>query len=315
MKLFLKLFVFLVITYFFLFISSFYYDKKVSNLYIDKPSYIINCKGQHYDYLVGGSSRVHNNFNTVLFDSLTGLSGFNIGYSGSGLAQNYLTLYLFLKNGNTVKTYIQQLEDAALRKNAYTHPLYEYFFMHYLANDKNVQEFYKCNVPLYKYYIWRYIPVLKYLEFNNYCRLSNIISNKEIDKNELKNKGYAKLSIKHKSTFPAKEYPDLYSEFEMDTLNIYYLKKINNLCKEYKVHYLFYTSPIYHKYYLSYKPNNLKNGLTNYLNSNKINYFDFSLDARYSNDSLFLDETHLNASGTDIFTRQLANTLKNTLKK
>ncbi|MDO8998190.1 MAG: hypothetical protein Q7W45_00385 [Bacteroidota bacterium] len=287
----------------------------MSKLYIDKPSYVINCKNQNFDYLVGGSSRVHNNFNTVLFDSLTGLSGFNIGYGGSGLPQNYLMLYLFLKNGNTIKNYIQQVDEGGLSRNAFTHPLSEYFFMHYLSIDNEVNQFYKTNVPLYKYYIWRYIPVIKYVEYNNYCRLSNILSNKVVDQNELKNKGYAKLNIERKDSFPSMNYPDVNIELEIDTLNIYYLNKIYNLCKEYSVNYVCYTSPVYKKYHLSYTPHNLKKTLDDYNKSNEIEYFDFCLDKNYNNDFLFLDETHLNATGTDVFTKQLADTLKNVLKK
>ncbi len=315
MKLFLKIFIFLLTTYLFLFFFSYYYDRKVSELYIDKPSYVVNCKNQYFDYVVGGSSRVHNNFNTALFDSLTGLSGFNFGYGGSGLAQNYLTLYLFLKNGNNLKNYIQQLDDIGLSKNAFTHPFSEYFFMHYLSRDSSVDQFYKMNVPLNKYYLWRYIPTIKYLEFNNYCRLSNIISNKKVDQNLLIDKGYAKLNIQHKDSFPAKLYPNVYSEYEIGTLNIYYLNKIYNLCKEYKVNYVCYTSPVFQKHYLSYKPANLKKAVRNYIEGNGIKYLNFSLSKNYNNDSLFLDETHLNAFGTDIFTIQLADTLKDILKK
>lgn len=318
MKLFLKILIFLVTTYLILLAVSFYYDKKTANLYIDKPSYIINCKNQHFDYAVGGSSRVHNNFNTTLFDSLTGLSGFNFGYSGSGLAQNYLTLYLFLKNGNTLKNYVQQLEPSALMKNAYTHPLFEYFFMHYLSKDEVVNQFYKINVPWNKYYLWRYIPSIKYLEFNNYCRLSNILSQKKIGNTELEFRGYAKLDREHKDAFPDREYPDVNTEYEIDSLNIFYLQKIYSLCKEYKINYVFYTSPVYHDFYLSYKPNNLKNALENYtkyIKTNNVDYFDFCLDENYKDASLFLDETHLNAKGTDLFTTQLADSLKNSLKK
>ncbi len=312
-KFFLKLFLFLAVLYAVLLGIDYFYTKKLKNIHLGKASYVINIRNKHLDYVVGGSSRVHNNFNTNLFDSLTGTTGYNIGYTGSGIAQNYITLYLFLKNGNTTKNYIQQVDEAGLSKIAFNHPFYEYFFMHYLSHDENVDRFYKSNVSYRRYLTWKYFPAMKYLEYNNYCRLSNIITNKGVPAEEIKNKGYDELEAKHSESFPPKSYPAVNSEYELDTLSVYYLYQINKLCKEHGVNYICYTSPVHPASYLSYKPANLKVALQNYLSSCKIQYYNFALEKKFDGDSLFYDESHLNSTGTNIFTQQLALTIKQAL--
>ncbi len=316
MKIFTKLFLFIVISYSGLFVVNFFYEKKAKKNYIDKPSYIISFTNENYDYVVGGSSRVHNNFNSLLFDSICHLNGFNIGYDGSAMSQNYLTLYLFLKNGNKTKTYLQQVEDNFLIDPVigYTHPFYEYFFMSYIG-DRNVDECYKNNVSLLKFWIWKYIPFIKYAEFNNYYGLKKYFIPSKFDSSILRYKGYSKLEQKHKKGFPTAKYDDIKKEIPLHQSNIYYLNKIQNLCIKNDIQFVIYSSPLHHQSYLAYKPDNLHKSLLNYVQLNNIKYYNFMNDETYNDNLFFYDETHLNAYGTDIFTRQLADSLKNILKK
>jgi len=311
-----KLFSFFCITLCVLYLINFFYEKKAKDIYIDKPSYIIYSKGLNFDYLVGGSSRVENNFITASFDSVCRVKGFNIGFSGSAIAQNYLTLYLFLKNGNTSKNYLQQVEDNLLidPKKAFTYPFQDYFFMPYIG-DSIVDDCYKHNVPASKFFIWKNIPLLKYTEFKNYYTLNNLIKTTLFDTLFLKTKGYSKLKIKHKKGFPLNSYPNNSLEVPIDSINIFYLDKIKDLCKKNNINFIIYSSPIYKDSYLAYKPKNLHDALLNYVSINKIKYFDFMMDEKFNGSEFFLDETHLNAKGTDLFTKQFADTLKNYLQK
>lgn len=316
MKFFIKFFIFFCLTCSGLYALDFFYEKKVKLIYIEKPSYIISCSNKSYDYVVGGSSRVHNNFNSNLFDSLTKLNGFNIGYGGSGMSQNYLTLYLFLKNGNTIKNYLQQVEDNFLMdpKVAFTYPFQDYFFMPYIG-DNNVDDCYKNNVPLVKFYLWKYFPFIKYAEFNNYYGLKKVIEPTKVDSIMLRCKGYSKLELNHKQGFPATNYEAKETVVAVDESNIYYLNKIRELCLKNNINFIIYSSPLHQKSYLAYKPKNLHLSLMDFVEKCNIKYFNFMLDNAFKGDSLFYDETHLNAKGTDLFTTQLADSLKNSLKK
>lgn len=314
MKMIIKILVFSGFTYLILWILNYNLRKAASLIYIQKPSFVINCKDKHFDYLLGGSSRAHNNFNVAIFDSLSGKNGFNIGYGGSALAQNYITLYLFLKNGNSTKNYVQQIEDNFLvnPRTIFDYPFQDYFFLSN-TNDSEIDQAFMLNVPFIKFYLWKYIPFIKYSEFNNYYSLKNLLHPPKTDKEMLDLKGYSKLTEKNIKDFPAKSYPILEEEKKVDSLNIFYLEKIRKLCKENNIKLIFYSSPIYQPKYLSYKPKNLHNALTDYVTQHNITYINFMQDNKYITDTLFYDETHLNSIGTDIFTQQLADSLKTKL--
>lgn len=316
MKLFfIKLITFGIVTLLLLTGLSFVLSTKAANLYVEKPSYVIKSKGLKFDYLFGGSSRVHNNFNTQLFDSLTQLNGFNIGFEGSAIVENYLTLYLFLKNGNKTSNYILQVEDNSLinQNEGMTYPFHDYLFLSFIG-DSNVDEAFKSSVPATKFYLWKYVPYLKYAEFNNHYALKKLLKNNPTDKDMLLNKGYDKLVNEHKKGFPAKLYTSIEKPFEVDKRNTIYLKKIQELCKLNNINFIIYSAPLYSLNYESYKPKNLRDSLVNFVTQNNIPYYNFMLDSNFKSVSLFYDETHLNAKGTDKLTKQLAETLLTTLK-
>jgi len=311
MRIFLKILLFLSISYLALFPVDWMFAQKAKDIHIDKPSYIISCKNLSFTYIVGGSSRTQNNFNTNLFVSLTVSKGFNIGYGGTALCQNYLTLYLFLKHGNKTKNYIQQVEDAFFidPKLGFTYPFNDYFFIPYMGEEQ-VDDCFKKSVPLIKYYMWKYVPMAKYAEFNNYYQLKSLFFKQQIDSSFFKYKGYNKLVLKHKPGFPLPKYFPNKKELPVDPINIFYLDKIRQLCIDNNINFIIYSSPLYQENYLAYKSKNLHDTLLNYVTSRKIRYYNFMVDEHYKGSNLYLDEQHLNAEGTDLFTKQLADSLK-----
>lgn len=315
MKWFFKIFLFLFFNYILLFLFEYILKIKYSELYISKPSYIINLKNRQFDYVVGGSSRVHNNFNTLLFDSVVKKNGFNIGFEGSTLVENYLTLYLFLKNNNKTKAYLLQLEDRTLSyKNSIENKTFHnYLFLPYLG-DWQVDEAFKNSVPLYKFMLWKYIPFFKYAEYNKYYSVKKIIRPAKPEKWLIENKGYEELQKDCKEGFPHKEYKSITDPISVDSVNLYYLDKIRLLCKTSQIDLILYSSPIYLKSYQSYTSQNLHSELLKYVNKYQLLYCNFMTDPLFAADSLYLDEVHLNAKGTDIFTAHLAHHLKNSLK-
>lgn len=315
MKFFKNIFLFSLISILFLIVLHFIYKNKFDKAYIEKPSYVTSCTDKSYDYIIGGSSRAHNNFNTPLFDSINDLNGFNIGYEGSGLAQNYITLYLFLKNGNKTKNYLLQIEDNFLidPKKAFSYPFHDYLFISFIG-DEIIDECYLKNSSALKFFIWKYVPFIKYAEFNNYYSVKKLFAKITTDPDMIKQKGYDRLTLTKKKDFPASYYTPIEEELEVDQNNIYYLDKIKELCTKYNINFIIYSSPTHQKSYEAYKPKNLHNTLLNYVAQNNIKYFNFLTHPSFKNDSLFYDETHLNANGTDLFTRQFADSVKLLIK-
>src|SRR3954462_13644339 len=70
----------------------------------DKVNWMHGIHHKAYDFATLGSSRAINTFNNRIVDDSLGTHSINIGTSGGGYAENYINLYQFLKNGNSVKT-------------------------------------------------------------------------------------------------------------------------------------------------------------------------------------------------------------------
>jgi hypothetical protein len=148
---------------------------------------------------------------------------------------------------------------------------------------------------------------LKYTEYNNYCRLSYLIAQRSADKDMLAAKGYDQLSGRHKAPFPLMTDEGKDDELILDSTNFYYLDKIRKLCRDHDINYICYTAPIYRPFYMKNVPRKLKDAMNNYISKTRITYLNYTLDQRYTSDSLFYDETHLNSEGTDLFTAQFAS--------
>lgn len=268
-----------------------------------------------FDYVAGGSSRVDGNFNTLLFDSLTRSKGFNIGADGSSLCEAYLTLYVLLKNGNKIKNYLLQVEDNYLMnpKKAFTYPFHDYYFLEYIG-EKEAESCFRINVPAAKYYLWKYIPYIKFAEFNNYYGVAELFNPPKVNPDIIALKGYNPHPFKARPDFPSLKYPSITNEIPADPQNIFYLDKINDLCKSHGINFIIYSSPVYPKSYSAYKPENLNKTLLDFVRERKVRYFNFMVDPQYTEDSLYYDETHLNSVGTDKFMKQLADSLRTVLK-
>jgi hypothetical protein len=290
------------------------FDRGVKKQYVDVPSYIISTRLGDFDYAVGGSSRTRDNFNTLLFDSISRKKGFNIGYDGAALAENYLTLHLFLKSGNTAKNFLLQIDDFCMADPSMTqtYPFHEYLFIQYM-NDDVVKDCFRKNTSIMKYYFWKCLPFTKYAEFNNYYGVYGLFKDSSGNPEFLKYKGYRELIGKHEKGFVNRKYRDITNAWAIHPDNLYFLDKIIALCKKNNINLIFYSSPFHDRYYKSYKSDNLHKALLKYVSENKIPYYDFMTDKYYAGDSLFIDKAHLNSEGTNLFTKQLADSLKKVL--
>lgn len=94
-------------------------------------------------------------------------SGINLGSAGSGLADNYLVLYNFYKNGNKIKNLFLQIDEQSLDPSkGFGKAFHEHLFFN-LLSDKNVSQIFIEQSGKTKYLIWKYLPFTRYIEFNN----------------------------------------------------------------------------------------------------------------------------------------------------
>jgi hypothetical protein len=289
------------------------FDKKVPHSVEDKPFWVFNKTNQKYDYAIGGSSRAYNNADIVTTDRVLGRKGINIGFSGSGLAENYLTLYLFLKKGNKIKNYVLQLDDWSLINpdSSFSYPFHEYYFFPYMS-DNEVCATIRENRPYIKYLVWKYLPFVKYSEFNNIFPFQNSFKSVPPVFDSLMGTGL--LAGKHKDN-EGMNGEGRIVEHKLYRNNLKYLDKIIQLCKTEKINLLFYTSPIYDKFFEKLKRDECRSCIDSINKEHNIKYLNFTLDPHFKDTALLYNETHLNMSGTLLFSGILADSLNKYLIK
>lgn len=236
----------------------------------------------NYDAVFFGSSRCIHHIKPVQFKKITGLSTFNMGWAGSGSAEIYAAIKIYLEFNRTPKIIFIQIDD-------YTHnnreistlasqPLLKYYNSKIISDYFNSYSDKLLNVPLLKYLKYRDIgwrEILKTLFKNNlnYDQLGFVAQNGNTIVTE------SKIKINNINL----------------TQNIWIDKSID-LCRNKKIQVVLFTSPIYRV-----------------ANSNNLNIFSNIYHCTYYNfaDSLqskkyYYDATHLNELGADSFTQKLS---------
>jgi hypothetical protein len=290
------------------------FDKAITTRMNDKPVWVFSKKNQRYNYAIGGSSRAHNNADILTIDEKLKTSGINIGFSGSALAENYLTLYFFLKQGNKIDNYILQIDDLSLMSpdSCFLYPFHEYYFFPYL-NDEQICTEFKANCPYLKYLTWKYIPFTKYAEFNYIYPIHKVFIKMPPVFDE--RKGTELVTEKHKGF---KTFDSVIVNKEQHSLSpgtLVYLNKIIGLCKEQKINIIFYTAPVYYKYYRSLNRAVFKSSIDSVCLKQHIKYYNFADIPTFMNEDLLYNQTHLNKEGTLLFSSFLADSLQTVLKK
>ncbi len=308
-----RLLLFILITGIPLYFISQYIDQNPYRFSKDKIPWILQHKNQHFDYGVGGSSRTENNLDVITMDSVLNTKGINLGYSGSEMAQIYLTLYLFLEKGNRLDYYLLQLDPTSLHSfdNSKTLGFHSYYFFSEM-NDPIVSKVMKSHARALQFYAWKYIPFAKYAEYNSIYPIHSLLEKEDVQISLFdKNKGTSLLGISRKQSFaPNRMFPKL--TLGIDSIKQDYLKAIMNLCNAKKIKLILYTCP----YYLPYYKQLNKDAFLTLVNSDRsgyLDYIDFSSPYFASDPDLFYNETHMNSTGTLIFSKLLAERLKSSM--
>lgn len=315
-RLLIKLAVFVAIMFSILWCLDAYYTRYTNTHknVCQKPDWILNHTNQSYDFAFIGNSRTYNMTDVPMIERKTGKSGINLSETGSNYSELYVLLYEFLKNGNTVKNLIVQVDMVNLDTREYQFKFHNYSFMH-LFSDPVVYDIYKENNPFYKILIWKYIPFTRYMEFSNRFVFYKIVKGGfecKTDPGLDTSRGGAYLSGSR--FYPEKPRP----KWIVQDFDNKYLDKLVDFAREKNIHVIFYTAPVYSKY-LSSAPNNydeIIRFLRSKAQAKNIPYFDFSSmqnpicgDVRN-----FYDNTHMNITGTRLFAAGLADSLSPVLK-
>ena len=153
-----------VIVIILLYIFDFAFSSIFSSDKYYKSSWVLNKKNEIYDVAFLGNSRVYTQIYT---DSLThklGKNCVNLGVDGTNIMHHYLLLNLFLKQHNTIKYLVYNIDPWSLSFNL-DDPKRTWILLNEI-NDSSVYSEYK-SVFGYRTYLWRYFPFWKFTEYNS----------------------------------------------------------------------------------------------------------------------------------------------------
>jgi hypothetical protein len=268
----------------------------------DKPGWIQTKHAQRYEFAVSGSSRALNNIDNRVIDDSLKCNSINIATSGGGYAENYITLYNFLKNGNSVRNLLLQVDGYNLTGTAFARSFNEQYYMH-LMHDDTISAVIKDHVNILKYYCWKFFPISRYMEYNfRYSFYKLFKGGYDCD-------SYAYDTLKGYEPLPSQAMKIRSDSvtFTIAERESLYLNKIISLCISARINVVLFMSPEFVT-----AINNQKNkpeidayyrGLAKSHNITFVSNVEFSDINR--NVNYFSDITHLNDSGAKVFARQL----------
>lgn len=265
-----------------------------------KPFWMLNQKNQHYKFAFLGSSRVFYTTDIGETEKAWNGNGINLGSGGSSLIDNYLTLYLFLKHGNKIDNLLLQVDEQSLNPSqGFGYPFHENWYFD-LLGDKPADETYADQSGKIKYLTWKYLPPIRYIEFNNpYKGLLVGLFDKKIDYDKsggselLEKKYIEKWNIRPKV-------------WQVEDDGKEYFEKIIQLSRENNINLIIYTAPYptERNYNDSYKE--IASYIKSVTSKNGLPYLDLRDIPLSKERKLFRNLEHLDKEGTAIFCQQLS---------
>ncbi|MFA6160967.1 MAG: hypothetical protein WCT54_05745 [Patescibacteria group bacterium] len=302
----------LVLALLFNFILDGYFGNPLNWRPFEKMEWILTVKNQNFDYAFIGSSRVKYMVDTPTIDRFLHVKSVNLGTDGSGFADNYLLYSAFLSNGNTVKTLIINVDPYVLdSKHSFGYPFHDFFFLPRL-HDENVSQTVKNISGIKKWLTWKYVPLAKYLEFNEKFILSFVHSFKDQDPQRAIERYENNAGADFITNVLNEPFPDRDKDsFVFDDTDAEYLLKIVTLARSSGSNVLLYTAPEYQgieKFQTGRSESEAR--AKKLAGENGLTFLDIADKDIEQDSTFFRDWLHLNATGTRIFSQRIIDALK-----
>ncbi|MBT3864559.1 hypothetical protein HOF67_00855 [Candidatus Peregrinibacteria bacterium] len=259
-----------------------------------------------HDILVFGSSRASRNIRAEQISEITGTSMYNLGFHGSDVDYHEDILRLTLEAGNIPKEIILVVDDDF---EVIEHPAINfridtlYPFLNYrpVTNIVCKRETKEC-IPTYISH--SYTQNINLDEALAYLDEGQLIPD---DLNQIQPDGSMPIFIKSEK-YPAMQYDGStrqYDPTKESPLLLEEFAKIVALCEKYNIALTILFPPNYKKPTAGFKKRILE------LAGPNATSIDFSTDPTFQKKSLYYDTNHLDDQGSLLFSKKLANTLKN----
>lgn len=261
------------------------------------------------EMLIYGSSRAWVHFNpAILADSLQ-VSVYNLGLDGHHFWLQYLRHLEFLKHNPAPKQILLSLDYTSLQKRDELY-LYQQFLPYMLWNN-NIK-YYTQSYKGFKYLDYS-LPLLRYAGETSLLKKSLEIA---LDKDTVlpfRKNGYRGIQKAWTNEFElAKEKMDSY-RIKIDPESVRLFDAFLHDCKNKGIEVTLVYSPEYidgQKFVVNREE--VMELYNNFANKYKLAFLDYSNDTISYRKSYFYNTTHLNKTGSNLFTRTLAHDLKQT---
>ena len=222
-----------------------FWSLKKSNFY--KPSFVYNQENLDLDYIILGSSMGLTTLDTKQIDAATGMSGLNLSMDDSALPTHYLMLKHFLNNGGQVKKCILAVTPWDLANESPVLGNNDHRFMPFIfEKDINYHFAELSNDFFAPLKTSQYIPLYGLGYYNTELFYPSLMA-------------FAKP--KYSNRFDDRGnyvYPDLGKSLNVKTpkvsdyqFNNPYLEKIQLLCKENRIDFILYQSPMLNQHQIT----------------------------------------------------------------
>ncbi|MEI6311872.1 MAG: hypothetical protein WCP57_06410 [Bacteroidota bacterium] len=295
----------------------------------EKAYWIWQQKPKKYDYIILGSSRAESSFNCAVFDSICNSSGINLAINGAGLAENEMVLKHFLEKNSTSILFLELDEANLSPQNHLSYPFHDYVYFPYM-NDPLIDSYIQQYEKRKHYYIWKYIPFVKYAEFNAKFSLDKLINHEHID-TIIDSKGFRPF-INHQSTYTfidlegnfldkrywyLADYSSPKSQYEIiDSLSVMAIHNIIQICNKNKIQLVFYCAPSHAGHFKKCKYNSLNkfDFINKMAQKEHLPFINFSYWKYNQVDSFYYDYSHPNTNGARAMTSIFSYYYKNNLQ-
>jgi len=264
-----------------------------------KTQWIINKKNQEYDYVVLGASHSYVGFDIELANKVSGLNGINLSLDGSLIGTQCVLADLFFnRNKNKAKYLFFCLDNPDGLNSELLSDIGDGRMMPYL-DWPEVFSFYR---PYgIKWYFNRYVPYWKYAEYNYYWGPHTFANTyMHFMKNDFDTVSGSRYDYgdRYDNTDTALDIVD----YEEDTAEYKYFKKVLEVCKQNNVKPILFTWPLGRADTSAVAKQNVVN-FTNY--AKNLGY-DFIYLGDYLNYQFnyFGTKGHLNKKGAELTTRK-----------
>lgn len=247
---------------------------------------------EKYDVLFIGSSRTRNHFNPHLFDSISGLSSYNLGIYGIGIAESSMILERYLSSSHPKPQQVVFTVDPGILEHSGKIRFAQQYFPYY--QDPIIYNTVKDLDPDMKFV--KYFPFLAICKYNDYLKQLAVV--RLTGKNQLQRvniKGYEPLYGSHIKA--VRTYSD---KLRYNKEGMQILDKMCSLCKSNNIK---LTLIIPAEYRVDNNTRPLDHSVLDGVRKKwQLEIFNYSNKELCYRKEFFYDNEHLNTMGADSFT-------------